>query len=165
MNLFDFLSQHNISYSKYEHPAVFTVTEADKYASGFPGAHTKNLFLRDKKGKRHLLVVAGSHTPVNLKDLSKTVGVSNLSFASPERLMRHLGIEPGSVSLLALFNDRINQKVEVVFERRIWEAETICCHPLVNTATLVIDKEGIERFLQATGHGVTLIDLADEPIT
>ena len=157
MDIYDFLAHLNIAYERHDHPAVFTVEEADVYAEAIVGTHTKNLFLRDKKGKRHFLVVAGSHTSVNLKELSKTLNVSNLSFASPERLMKHLGIEPGSVSSLALFTDREAHNVEVVFEQAVWESDFICCHPLVNTVTLVIAKADLERFLDATGHDVTIL--------
>ena len=81
MDIFDFLSDHSIHYERHDHPAVYTVEEADVYAESIPGTHTKNLFLRDKKGRRHFLVVAGSHSEVNLRDISKMLDVSNLSFA------------------------------------------------------------------------------------
>lgn len=158
MDIYDFLEAHSIQYKRHDHPAVYTVEEADVYAASIPGAHTKNLFLRDKKGRRHVLVVAGSHAEVNLKDISKMLDTSNLSFASPERLMKHLGIEPGSVSSLALFTDRDAHNVEVVFERSVWEADLICCHPLVNTVTLVIAQPDLRKFLNATGHEVTVLD-------
>ncbi len=158
MDIYQFLETHTIHYERHDHPAVFTVEEADVYAESIPGAHTKNLFLRDKKGKRHFLVVADSHANVNLKDIASMLDVSNLSFASPERLMKHLGIEPGSVSSLALWTDREAHNVEVVFEKAVWESDLICCHPLVNTTTLVITQTDLRRFLQATGHEVTVLD-------
>ena len=158
MNIYEFLEEHNIAYERHDHPAVYTVAEAEKLVPHTGGAHTKNLFLRDKKGKRHLLLVAFADTPVNLKELSTLLGMSNLSFASPERLLTHLGITPGAVSPLGLIND-VDYAVEVAFERGVWESAALSCHPLVNTATLVIPKEGVEHFFAATGHEVNLVAL------
>ncbi|SUZ75376.1 uncharacterized protein METZ01_LOCUS28230, partial [marine metagenome] len=95
---------------------------------------------------------------VDLKALSGKLDCSRLSFASPERLKTHLGIEPGSVSLLALANDHEN-KVEAFVDQDIWQAEAILCHPLVNTSTLVIPREDMGQFLEKTGHGVKLIEV------
>lgn len=158
MDIYDFLNQHNIAYTRQNHPAVYTVAEAEKMIPDTGGTHTKNLFLRDKKGKRHVLLVAEADTPVNLKELSKLLEMSNLSFASPERLLKHLGITPGAVSPLALIND-VEHAVEVAFERAVWNAPELRCHPLVNTSTLVIQKEGVEKFFEATKHEVRLVDL------
>lgn len=158
MDIYDFLDQHKIDYTRIDHPAVYTVAEAEKLVPDSGGVHTKNLFLRDKKGKRHVLLVAQADTLVNLKDLSKQLEMSNLSFASPERLLKHLGITPGAVSPLALIND-VDRAVEIVFEQAVWHGADLRCHPLVNTATLVIPKEGVEKFFEATGHKVRLVDL------
>jgi Ala-tRNA(Pro) deacylase len=83
---------------------------------------------------------------------------SRLSFASPERLKTHLGIDPGSVSLLALANDSENN-VEAFIDQDIWEDEAILCHPLVNTSTLVVPRKDMKLFLEKTGHGVRLIEV------
>ena len=120
--------------------------------------HTKILFLRDKKGRHHVLVVVASDKQVDIKSLSVTLGFGHLSFGSPERLLKYLGIEPGSVTLLALINDT-NHEVNVFIDYDLWRADALQCHPLVNTATLVISKEGIERFLRFTGHPFQLIDV------
>ena len=122
------------------------------------GASTKNLFLRDKKGIRHFLVTVPEDKKVDLKTLSSALDSSRLSFASPERLKTHLGIDPGSVSLLALANDSENN-VEVFIDQEIWEDEAILCHPLVNTSTLVVPRKDMKLFLEKTGHGVRLIEV------
>jgi len=158
MKIYEFLDQHNIPYERYDHAPVYTVAEADALNLEIGGEHTKNLFLRDKKGRRHLLLVAQAESVINLKELGKKLGISGMSLASPERLMTHLGIEPGSVSPLALLNDSENG-VEVLIERSVWEAEAVRCHPLVNTATLVIPREGLAQFLQTTGHSVEVVDI------
>lgn len=151
MDLYSFFSEHGIEYERHDHPPVYTVEEAKRLVPHLPGAKTKNLFLRDKSGNRHILVVVGHDKNVDLKALSKVLGLSKLGLASPDRLKRYLGIEPGSVSMLAVVNDP-EHEVDLVVERDVWRAKAFQCHPLVNTSTLVISKAHIERFLEATGH-------------
>ena len=155
---FEFLDTHGIAYIRHDHPAVYTVEEADQLVPDLPGAKTKNLFLRDDKGKRHFLVLVPSDKRVNLKALKKVLEVKRISFGSPERLKKHLGIEPGAVSLLAVYNDG-EHKVEVVMDRDLWAADTFLFHPLVNTSTLVIKKADIERFLEVTGHDLKVVEV------
>jgi Ala-tRNA(Pro) deacylase len=157
-DIYAFLEQLGIAYERCDHPAVFTVPDVHRLVPPLLGAHTKNLFLRDKKGRQHVLVVVKSDTQVDIKALSGLLGFGHLSFGSPERLHKYLGIEPGSVTLLALINDT-NHDVKVFIDRDLWLADALQCHPLVNTATLVISREGIERFLRATGHPFQLIDV------
>ncbi len=147
MDIYKFLDQHGIAYQRFDHEAVFTVEEADKIPA-MPGAGTKNLFLRDKNAARHFLVVVGHEKRINLKALEEVLSVSKLSFASPERLKKYLGVEPGSVTLLGVVNDT-EHAVEVVIDEELW-GQSLQCHPLVNTATLVIPPEGVEKFLAVT---------------
>ena len=160
--IYEFLHTHGIAYQRCDHPAVFTVAEVRRLVPPLDGTHTKNLFLRDKKGRRHVLVVVGSEQQVDIKALSGLLGLDHLSFGSPERLKKYLGIDPGAVSLLALLND-VNHEVGVLVDRALWNAHALQCHPLVNTATLVIAREGIERFLAATGHQYRLLDMPGGP--
>jgi len=153
-----FLDEHCIAFERTDHPAVFTVEQANELVPPLSGAKTKNLFLRDNKGKKHFLVVLPSEKSADLKALSHALGVKKLGFASPERLLRFLGIEAGAVSILAVMNDR-ESKVGVVVDRAIWNAEAWQCHPLVNTSTLVIAGGGIRTFLEATGHEAQVIDV------
>jgi len=160
-DIFEFLGANGIAHTRTDHPAVFTVEESKRLVPALPATQTKNLFLRDQKGIRHFLVVVGHDKHVDLKALAPVVRATKLSLGSPERLLTHLGIEPGSVSLLALVNDR-NRRVEVFIDRELWQAEALACHPLVNTATLVIAHEGIVRFLQATGHEAHIITVPSQ---
>lgn len=153
-----FLAEHGIAAPRFEHPAVMTVEESDRLVPKLPGAKTKNLFLRDRKGARHLLCTVDAHRAVDLKRLGDALGTGGLGFASAERLAKHLGITPGSVSLLALVNDRAHA-VEFVIERTLWEADAIQAHPLVNTATMCLTHAALERFLGATGHPPRVIDV------
>ena len=158
MDIYRFLAEHRISYDRYDHPAVFTCEQADRLAPPMPAAKTKNLLLRDKKGLRHFLVVVGYDKTVDLKALASLLEVGRLALASPERLKKHLGVDPGSVTILSVVNDPENN-VEVIVDAPLWEEEALRCHPLVNTATLVISKPDVERIFQITGHSVTVIDI------
>lgn len=151
VDIFAFLSEHDIPFKKFDHPAVFTCEEAERLCPSMPGSATKNLLLRDRKGVRNFLVVVGYDTATDLKRLKDLLAVDKLSFASPERLASLLGVEPGAVTLLGVVNDK-EGTVEVILDEAIWSAEALQCHPLVNTATLVIPHEGIVRFLEATHH-------------
>ena len=157
-DLYAFLDSHGVRYQRTDHPAVFTVEESKRLVPPLPATQTKNLFLRDQKGARHFLVVVGHDTQVDLKALAGVLRATKLSLGSPERLMANLGIEPGSVSLLALVNDAA-RRVELFIDRPLWQADALACHPLVNTATLVIPHEGIERLLKATGHEARVVDV------
>jgi Ala-tRNA(Pro) deacylase len=158
MNLAAFLAHHGIELQRFEHPPVMTVEESERLVPRLPGAKTKNLFLRDKKGARHFLVTVPHHAAVDLNALGAQLGAGRLGLASAERLMKHLGITPGSVSLLALVNDTAHT-VEFVIDRRLWNADAVHAHPLTNDATMVIPHPALERFLAATGHSVRIIEV------
>ena len=153
-----FLRTHAIEARRVEHPPVMTVEESERLVPALPGTKTKNLFLRDKKGARHFLVSVPHDLSVDLDALGDAIGAGRLGFASAERLQRHLGVMPGSVSLLALVHDRTHA-VELVMDRRLWEADAVHAHPLVNTATLVVTHDALERFLAATGHAPRIIEI------
>ena len=157
-DIYELLDSIDVSYERFDHPAVFTVNEAKRLSPEMDGASTKNLFLRDKKGIRHFLVIVPQDKQVDLKELSSILEASRLSFASPDRLKKYLGIEPGSVSILALLNDP-EKTVEVFVDNELWNAEIILCHPLVNTSTLAITRDGIKQFLEKTGHNLMLVEI------
>jgi Ala-tRNA(Pro) deacylase len=153
-----FLDSEGIAYRRFDHPAVFTCEEADRLVPREAvGVQTKNLFVRDKKGKRHWLLVTSCETAVDLKGLASRIGADNLSLASPDRLVRHLGVTPGSVTVLALLNDRDGQ-VTLLVDRALWE-QTWRSHPLINTATLVLPWPSVDRFLAVSGHQPTVLDV------
>jgi Ala-tRNA(Pro) deacylase len=158
MEIMEFLARHAIKATRVEHPAVMTVEESERLVPPLPGAKTKNLFLRDKKGSRHFLVSVPHDLALDLESLGAALGVGRLGFASSERLHRHLGIAPGAVSLLALVNDDAHA-VELVIDRRLWDADAVHAHPLVNHATMVIPHAELVRFLAATGHEPRIVDV------
>ena len=151
MDIYEFLHTHGITYERHDHEAVFTCEQADRLGIETTAAKTKNLFLRDRKARRHFLVSVRDEKTVDLKGLEGVLGVKGLSFASSERLMEYLGLTPGSVTMLAALNDT-GGRVEVVVDEALWKSDAIQCHPLVNTSTLVISRADVERFLLLTGH-------------
>ena len=157
-NFYQFLEDHHIEYERHDHPPVYTVAEAERLVPRLPGAKSKNLFFRDKKGTRHFLVVVSAHKRVNIKSLPDVVASTRLSFGSPRRLEKYLGVEPGAVTLLAIFNDP-DQHVEAFIDRELWESDMFNFHPLVNTSTLVITRTNLQRFIEATGHKIQVVDI------
>ncbi len=153
---FAFLDEHAIAYQRCDHPPVYTVEEAARRVPPLPGAKTKNLFLRDKPGRRHFLVCVPAAKQVDLKLLSDVVGATRLSFGSAGRLRQHLGVEPGAVTLLAVFNDPAHG-VDLFVDEDLWQADAFQFHPLVNTATLVLSREAVARFVELTGHRMHLV--------
>ncbi|MGK5012080.1 prolyl-tRNA synthetase associated domain-containing protein [Janthinobacterium sp. MDB2-8] len=134
-----------------EHPAVHTIAEALIHVPAMPGLMVKNLFVRDEKGRRHFLVIVPSDKRIDLAALGRLLPASKLSLASPERLLQHLGITPGSVSLFALIHDS-TQAVELVLDQAVWEASHLQAHPLRNTATVALSHATLLSFLAHTGH-------------
>lgn len=148
--LFDRLEALGIAHRTVEHPPVFTVEEAKALRGNLPGHHIKNLFLRNKK-EEMWLVVALEDRAVDLKRLGEVLGAGRLSFGSPDRLRRQLGVEPGSVTPLALINDG-SRSVRLALDRGLVEGGPVNAHPLVNTMTTAIATEDLQRFFAATGH-------------
>ena len=140
-----------IRYERYSHPPVFTSDEAREHWAKIPATPVKNLFLRNKKGDRHYLVILEIGKEANLKHLVKVIGDDRLSFGSPERLMSNLGLTPGSVSPFGLLNDA-RHAVIVVLDEDLRRAERLILHPNINTASLTISLEDFERFLASRGN-------------
>ncbi len=148
-----------IAYERHDHPPVFTVDEAEQHWASIDATHCKNLFLRNRKGTRHYLVVAEHRKAVSLARVAAIVGDDKLGFASPERLAKYLGLTPGAVSPFGLVNDTTRQ-VHVVIDADLRAVPRVAFHPNVNTATLVIAEADFERFLASTGHVITWAHLS-----
>ena len=160
MDIYEFLESGNIEYVRYDHPPVYTCEEADKLTPDMPGEKIKNLFICDDKGKNHFLVVVGHEKTVDLKELAKHLEVKKLRFASPDRLKKYLNLDPGAVTPLAVINDDA-KAVNLVLDIKLWEAEGIQCHPLVNTSTLYIACDHFRRFLDKAGYEPKIIDVPE----
>lgn len=154
----DFLIAHVIKLERHEHAAVMTVAESELLVPTLPGAKTKNLFLRDKKGLKHFLVTIPAASSVNLNQLGDLLGAGRLGFASADRLLTHLGVTPGSVSMLGLVNDTAHN-VQFVIDQALWDAPAVQAHPLINTATMVVPHADLVRFLAATRHEPKIISV------
>jgi Ala-tRNA(Pro) deacylase len=158
--LLKYLENNRVNATTFEHPPVHTVEESRALRGDIPGIHTKNLFLRDGK-KNYFLFVTNESANVQLKSLGRQIGAKgSLSFGSPEALMELLGILPGSVSLLAAINDT-EKKVTIVIDRQLLLASAINCHPLTNTRTTSLSREGLAAFLTLTGHTPLYVSLAE----
>jgi len=147
------LEELGIAFERHEHPPVATVDEAERYWVGIDATHCKNLFLRNQKGTRHYLVVLLHSKRADLRAVADQIGDGKLSFASPDRLMAHLGLTPGSVSPFGLINDRAHA-VRVVIDRDLRSTARVSFHPNINTRTYVISTADFTRFLAASGNPV-----------
>lgn len=156
-DLLALLEDLDIEYQYHEHHAVFTVEESSKIEDDIPGAHCRNLYLRDKK-KRNFLVTAMNETPVDLKALEKEIGCARLSFGSADRLWQFLGVKPGSVCPYAVINDT-EQAVRVILDKKMMEQGRVNYHPLENTMTIGVSPDGLLKFLKHTGHDPKILDL------
>jgi len=158
--LLAFLATHAITATTHSHPPVHTVAESRALRGDIPGAHTKNLFLRDAK-KNYFLVAISEETPVDLKGLRAKIGArGGLSFGSPEALYEKLGVLPGAVTLLAAANDD-SQQVTIAIDEALLAAPFVNCHPLTNEMTTSLAPAELLRFLSVTGHAPLTISMAD----
>jgi len=157
-DLFARLAALGIGHETVSHVAVFTVEESKRLRGELPGAHVKNLFLKDKKS-RLFLVSAVEDTRIDLKTLHGLIGASGrVSFGSADALREILGVEPGSVTPLAALNDTAG-RVTVVLDARLMDHDRINVHPLVNTMTTGLARDDLMRFLRDTGHDPVVVPL------
>lgn len=148
-----------IAHDTFEHAPVFTVEESKQMRGDLDGAHVKNLFLRNKKGAMWLITCLEDR-PVDLKWLAGTLGAGRFSFASPQRLMKYLGVIPGAVTTFAAINDTTGS-VRVALDRHLLDASRINLHPLTNAMTTTINSSDLVSFLDAVGHPPRIIDFED----
>ncbi|MBX2813620.1 MAG: hypothetical protein KTR25_17515 [Myxococcales bacterium] len=159
--LLELLTELGIQTSTLEHQPLFTVADSTGVQEQLAGGHTKNLFLKDKKGQ-YFLLTAEQDTQVNLKTLHKLLGGSSrFSFGKPEALLELLGVIPGSVTAFGIVNDR-EGRVKFALDSRLMRHEIINCHPLSNEATTSIKREDLLVFAKITGHEAQIVDLAQE---
>ena len=155
--LLQFLDDNHISYTPYEHEAVFTVDAAERVFPNIVGMHVKNLFLKDKHGIFYLVCIE-VHKRLPIKDFGKKFGLKELSFWSPEELKNELQLTPWSVSLFWLLYAK---NIKVFIDEDIWDAERVWRHPNINTATLMIDHAGLEQFLKTLDISPTIFNFKE----
>lgn len=149
------LDEKKISYQLTEHEPVHTIEEMRQLGLLDQGTVGKNLFLRDDKGKKHYLVFCRCDKNVDLKDLRPQIGSTRLSFASDERLMKHLQLTPGAVTPLGLLNNEDHQ-VTLVIDRDLEGCSKLGVHPMDNQATLWIAWDDLQRIVNELGNPVCM---------
>ena len=153
------LHELNITYKEVTHTPVYTIEDMDNLGNVFEGAKIcKNLFVRDQKGKRHFLIVVPEEKRVPLAEVTTKIGSTKLSFASEERLMKYLKLTPGAVTPLAVINDEANE-VEVVMDESLKNEELLGVHPCVNTTTVLIKPQELERYITEAGNKIKYINV------
>lgn len=167
----DFLESNGISYEIYEHPPLFTIEEGLRYWKGIDCTHCKNLFFRNHKGNRHYLVSMECHKDLDIHSLEHKIHEGKLSFASEERMVRCLGLHPGSVSAFGLINDidipgadpkelfPNGHRVKYYLDKDLLQADKISFHPCENTSSVVLRREDLLRFLDIWGGETEWIDI------
>ena len=154
--LLAWMAANGVDQTTHDHPAVFRVDEGLELKAAMPGAHTKNLFLKDKKG-RLWLISARQDTVIDLKRAPKTIGSDKLSFGNEGLLYETLGLTPGSVTALGLIND-VDRRVTFVLDKALWDADIVNFHPLTNTATTALAQGDFRRFLSLIGREPMVVD-------
>jgi len=154
--LLAWMAENGVDQLTHDHPAVFRVEEGLDLKADLPGVHTKNLFLKDKKG-RLWLISAAQDTVIDLKRAHTAMGSDRLSFGNEGLMYETLGVRPGSVTALGLIND-LDRRVTFVLDRRLHEAALVNFHPLINTATTALDQAAFRRVMSLLGREPIVVD-------
>jgi len=159
LELFRYLEELGIETTTVTHPPLYTVEQSQALRGQIAGAHTKNLFLRDRKDA-HFLVTVGEEAEIDLKRIHTIIGASGrVSFGKPEKLLEYLGVVPGAVTAFGLLNDK-GGNVRFVLDSALAEAEIVNAHPLTNEATTSISSVDLLRFVKATGHEALILNVS-----
>ena len=156
--LLSWFADHGLAADTHDHPPVFRVEEGLEIKAAMPGAHTKNLFLKDRK-QRLWLISARQDTVIDLKTAHRLIGADRLSFGNETLLMETLGVRPGSVTAFGLINDT-HRRVTFVLDHRLAEAALVNFHPLTNTATTAMAQADFRRFLTLVEHDPLIVDFS-----
>lgn len=157
--LYEYLDALGIRYEYHEHPEAPTIEIAMQYWGSIPGLHCKNLFMRNHKGNHHFLLIAPGEKEINIHGMERLLREGKLSFASPQRMAKYLGLRPGSVSPFGVLHDA-NHDVRLFLDVALRGAERISFHPNDNRASLVVSCQDLLRFLESLGNRYEFIDLS-----
>jgi Ala-tRNA(Pro) deacylase len=157
--LMAYLDGLGIETKTVDHPPLFNVEQSQALRGEIAGTHTKNLFVKDKKG-RYFLLTVGEDAEVDLKTVHQTIGASGrVSFGRPDALWDLLGVQPGAVTAFGVINDA-GAQVTLVLDAALMQNAVVNCHPLTNEATTTIASRDLVRFAEATGHAPLVLNLA-----
>jgi Ala-tRNA(Pro) deacylase len=157
--LLAWMAEHDIAQTTHDHPAVFRVEEGLELKAALPGAHTKNLFLKNKKKGRLWLISARQDTVIDLKRAPALIGSDRLSFGNETLMWETLGVRPGSVTALGLINDT-DRRVSFVLDQALWDADIVNFHPLTNTATTALDQAAFRKALALMEREPVVVDFS-----
>ncbi|MBY9065989.1 prolyl-tRNA synthetase associated domain-containing protein [Hyphomonas sp. WL0036] len=158
-DLFAYLDSLDIAHSTTWHEAMFTVEQSSALKADMPGAHTKNLFLKDADGLL-VLIAAEAHNSLKLNQLHRRIGTRRLSFGTPELMTEVLGVTPGSVTAFSLMNDH-PARVRFLVDSVLAAADIVNFHPMTNTGTTAISQADFRKFVEATGHTFEIVDFSE----
>lgn len=155
--LLAFLDGAGVGFDLHRHVPLWTVEDSKAATGHLPGAHTKNLFLKEKKGG-FVLATCLEDRAIRIGHLQKAIGAKRLSFGSAEELAEVLGVIPGAVTPFALFNDRAERRVRMIVDAQMMAMTPMNFHPLHNEATVAVTPAGLRAFFAATGHKAEEVD-------
>ena len=158
----EFIKRSKYNFKIHEHADLHTVEDSKKLRGKIKGAHTKNLFLKNKKNN-FFLISCEENSEINLKKISKSLNLGNVSFAKKEYLNNYLGIKPGSVSPFALLNDKKNF-VSFFLEDRLYKSEILNFHPLINSLTISITANDFISFMIENNKKIHIFSSTDYEI-
>jgi Ala-tRNA(Pro) deacylase len=159
--LYQLLDDLNIRFEYLEHPPAPTIEIAKQYWAGHDAKHCKNLFFRNHKGNQHYLVILDCECNMDIHRIEKQLRQGKLSFASGQRLMKYLGVTPGSVTPFGLIHDA-EHHVHVFLDKNLQNAERLSFHPCINTASLIISKDDFLRFMNYTQNRFDWVDINEK---
>lgn len=154
--VYDVLEELSIPYIRYEHEPVFTIEEAMDLNISTAAQHCKNLFIRNRKGDEHFLLIIDENKRVDLRELARQIKSTSLSFASEERLLKFLDLTPGSVTPFGLINDT-EKLVTVLIDKDLISCTSICFHPNINSTTIELTFENFVKYLKHCGNEVLYV--------
>lgn len=160
--VYDCLDRLGIPYERFSHAAAMTMEDCDLFDAGLGAAHFKNLFLCNRQGTAFYLLLVVGDKPFQTKDMSRQLGVSRLSFGTPEQLLSVMGLTPGAVTPMGLIHESARE-VTVLIDRDVLHWERAILHPNVNTASIVISMADLNKFLSAMGNRVIEVDVPAQP--
>ena len=156
--LLAFLTDAGIDAPIVPYPAHTSIEEGKRLRGDLAGTFTKNLLLRDKKG-RLFFVTAFENTDIDLKTLHARIGArGRLGFAATDVMVEKLHVEPGTATPLGLMNDT-DATITLVVDDALGDAEQLNFHPMTHTESIGLTWPQFRTFLAACGREPLIVPL------